>query len=82
MNYFLIGKVLLAIKNKTHEPALFTSIVKNMKFSKSYAYFLVNFALLSITFPKLKTVCRPIREIKNNFAKIKSAVERDAGFWM
>jgi len=78
---YLIGKVLLALKNKINNQAIFATIVKEIKLSKSYIYFLIKFSLLCMNFPKLKTVSRPIRELNCYFKYIKVALQRDVIFW-
>ena len=81
-NNFLIGKVLLSIKNKSASAKQFLQYAKeDVRYSKSYAYFLIDFARLCMEFTKMKTVSIPIGSIKRYFHYIKQEVENDATFW-
>src|SRR5882757_2581295 len=78
---FLIGKVLLNLKNKLDNPVAFAILLKDINISRSYALFLVKFASLCMDFPRLKTICRPVHELSKYFKYIKIAVQADAAFW-
>ena len=79
---FLIGKVLLAIKNKSKTTKEFLQYAKeDVKYSKSYSYFLIDFAILCMEFPRLKTVASPIRSIRTYFSHIKDMVKKESQFW-
>jgi len=81
-HHFMIGKVLLTIKNQTNSTKQFLEHAKtDVGYSKSYSYFLIDFAVLCMEYPKLKTVSIPIRSIQRYFAYIKQAVKNDAVFW-
>ncbi len=54
---------------------------EDVKYSKSYAYFLIDFAILCMEFPKLKTVAFPIRSIRTYFSFIKDMVKKESQFW-
>ena len=76
---FIIGKVLLALKNLMHEPRSFLTISKDIEFSRSHAYFLIDFSLLCMKFPKLKTASVCYFEIKTYFSYIKHAARLVTG---
>ena len=81
-HHYIIGKVLLTIKNQANSTQQFLEHAKtNVGFSKLFLYFLIDFAVLCMEYPKLKTVSIPIRSIQRYFAYIKQAVKNDAVFW-
>ena len=79
---YIIGKVLLALKNITINSKEFLSVMKDIGFSRSHSYFLIDFSVLCMKFPKLKTAAVSIREIKTHFSYIKQAVQRDSVVWI
>jgi len=80
---YLMGKVLLSLKNNQPSRVEFLKCVKNdVLYSKSYTYFLIDFYLLCSNYTKLRTVSFPIRTIMRNFSFIKKSIPRDAPFWM
>jgi hypothetical protein len=81
-HHFIIGKVHLTIKNQSNSTKQFLEHAKtDMGCSKSLAYFLIDFAVICMEYPKLKTVSIPVRSIQRYFAYIKQAVKNDAVFW-
>jgi hypothetical protein len=79
---FLLGKVLLAIKNKAKSSTLFLEHAKHdVGFSKSYSYFLIHFSRFCMEYPKLKTVSISITSIRKHFVSIRSFVENDGAYW-
>src|SRR5579863_2445246 len=81
-HHFNIGKVLLVIKNKSANNKAFLEYARtDVGYSKSFSYFLIDFATLCMEFPKLKTVSVSIGSIKTRFAFIKQQVRTEAAFW-
>jgi hypothetical protein len=78
-HYFLIGKILLAMKNKDKQ---FMKIVKEeVRYSPQHAYFLIDFYKTCVEYPKLKRVSVPIGKINNCFGYIKFKLNEDRQFW-
>lgn len=80
--YYLIGKVLLTIKNKCIGKTFSTYIKQDIGFSQSHSYFLIDFALLCMTYPKLKQIAVPIGKLKTYFSHIKTLIINDANYWI
>lgn len=79
-HYFLIGKVLLAMKNKEKE---FMEHVKDqVQYSSQHVYFLIDFYKQCVKYPRLKMTSLPIRKVKRWFCFTKAKLNEDAMFWL
>ena len=76
---FLIGKVLLAMKNK--DKKFMEKVKAVVKYRRSYVYFLIDFYNACVKYPKLKKVSISIGKIKCYFSFIKSQLEKEQTFW-
>lgn len=77
--YFLIGKVLLAMKNK--DKKFMKQAKEVVGYSRQYAYFLIDFYKECVKYPKLAKVSFPIGQIKLYFSYIKHKLGVDKQFW-
>src|SRR5271163_2310967 len=77
--YFLLGKILLAMKNIDLH---FMNIVKEkVQYSRSYIYFLIDFYKQCVQFPRLKQTKLPIGIISKSWRYIKDKLILDNAFW-
>jgi len=78
--YFLIGKVLLAMKNI--DTNFLIAVKKEVSYSRSYVYFLIDFYKQCTQYPRLKLVRLQISLINKSWSYIKNMMQTDAVFWM
>lgn len=76
--YLILSRDLCLIEDKN-----FNEFLKecDVKWSKSYIYFLISFYNFSKHYPKISNVSLSIHFIKNNFKKIQLAVKSEREFW-